>query len=378
MFKKYYSEFLAANNYIHMAAHSHHYWPDITKQATLDYWRDSRDLVDAKWEKIMGEVVPKSQELISKILNLKNPKQIAFASNTHELFARLLSCFPQSDLKILTTDCEFHSASRQLKRYNEEPGVSVNFIPAQSEEFQENFLKEVSEGAYDLICLSQVFFNSGKSLDMGFIEKIIENKASNTVLVFDGYHGFCAVPTDLSNVENDLFYMAGAYKYAQGGEGMCFMTIPEGCNLRPLNTGWFASFETLERKTDNVEYADDAQRFAGSTRDFCAHYRFNAVWEQFLKDKVTVDILHAHIQELQSFFLEGLDYNFTNTDLNTQGHFLTIECESESHAKKLYEGLKSSGVLTDYRANKLRFGFGAYLDKQDVQFVKKTLKLKLK
>ena len=377
MFKKYYSEFIGANDYIHMAAHSHHFWPDVTKKAMLDYWNDSRDLVDNKWEKIMTEVVPTSQKLISKILNLKHPQQIAFASNTHELFARLLSCFPLNDLRILTTDCEFHSASRQLKRYDEEEGVSVNFINAEGENFKRVFLQESASGKYDVICLSQVFFNSGKSLEIEFVEELVKQKDEKTVLVLDGYHGFCAVPTDLSSVEDHIFYMAGAYKYAQGGEGMCFMTVPKGCALRPLNTGWFASFETLEKKTDKVEYAKDAQRFAGSTRDFSAHYRFNAVWENFFEKGITVESIHQHIKKLQKLFLEGLECNFINRDLSAQGHFLTIECPSEESTKELYERLKEDKVLTDFRGNRLRFGFGAYLEEEDVLSVKETLKQNL-
>ena len=43
-----------------------------------------------------------------------------------------------------------------------------------------------------------------------------------TLVVIDGYHGFCAVPTSLRAIEDRAFYLAGGYKYAMSGEGVCF------------------------------------------------------------------------------------------------------------------------------------------------------------
>ncbi|MCO4753466.1 MAG: aminotransferase class V-fold PLP-dependent enzyme, partial [Bacteriovoracaceae bacterium] len=246
---------------------------------------------------------------------------------------------------------------------------NVNFLSTTSSDFRKSFLDEVRSQDYSMIFISQVFFNSGEVLDLDFIKEIVKHKNKDTILVVDGYHGFCAVPTDLSELEDDIFYMAGAYKYAQGGEGMCFMTIPKGCELRPINTGWFASFESLEAQTTEVDYAQNGWRFAGSTRDFTAHYRFNAVWDQFFADGHTIESIHEYIQGLQDSFLKAVNMpeSFTNTNLVSQGHFLTIDCGSEAKAKSLYEMLKKDSILTDYRAQRLRFGFGLYLTKDQVQ-----------
>ena len=47
--------FLAANpGRLHFAAHSHHPWPDVTRQAVLDGWDDAARLMDRKWDRIFG------------------------------------------------------------------------------------------------------------------------------------------------------------------------------------------------------------------------------------------------------------------------------------------------------------------------------------
>lgn len=375
MYKELYQDFLSATpDLIHMAAHSHHYWPDVAKDGVLASYEDSRRLSDLKWEKILGEVVPTSQKLIADILNLSHPEQIAFASNTHELLARLLSCFdPSKKVRILTTDCEFHSASRQFKRMEELENVEIKYVKAQEPDFKANFLKEIKAGAYDFIFLSHVFFNTGIALSLSDIEEFAQAKKKETLFCLDGYHSFCALPMDLSRLEDDIFFLAGSYKYAQAGEGMCFMTIPKGCELRPINTGWFASFESLESKdSDKVEYANDGWRFAGSTRDFTAHYRFNFVWTHFQDIGLSVSKIHKYIQSLQTEFLCGspLTEHFSNTDLETQGHFLVLKTPSSEASETLHRELKKNSILTDYRGTSLRFGFGLYLSMQDVKNIR--------
>ena len=93
MFKQYYRRFLTANASVqHYSCHSHYYWPDVTREAMLEYWEDSARYVDEKWAHFFSEAVPQVQSYISDILNTGMPEQIVFAPNTHELVARLLSC----------------------------------------------------------------------------------------------------------------------------------------------------------------------------------------------------------------------------------------------------------------------------------------------
>jgi selenocysteine lyase/cysteine desulfurase len=373
MYKKYYKEFLEANKgKTHLACHSHHYWPDVTRKAQLEYWDDSAKFVDDKWDYFFSTKIPATQKLISHILGIKDHNQIVFASNTHELISRLISSLDFSkEINILTTDSEFYSFDRQINRYSELQNVHVTKIETMPfDNFEKRFLEKANQNDYQLIFLSQVFFNSGMTLKnvSSFVKQI---KNSNSLIVIDGYHGFMALPTDLSEIQDRIFYLAGAYKYAQGGEGCCFMYCPKVFRLRPLNTGWFAGLSSLGNMKNEVAYPDDALRFAGSTMDFTALYRLHSVLELFSKNDLSVDKIHQHIQQVQAKFREKIieldhfyiaEKNILAIDYNHHGHFYTFALPSTDVAQKMYEELKRNNIYTDFRGSKLRFGFGLYHD----------------
>ena len=368
--KKHYELFLKANLGVqHYASHSHHYWPDVTRQATLDYWDDSAKFVDDKWDFIFSEKVPRAQKYIANVLNLSSPGQIVFAPNTHEFIVRLLSCFDgKSELSVLTTDSEFHSFERQINRLNENGRIAVDKVSTEDfATFTNRFIEKIKSKNYDLIFLSQVFFNSGLVVDD--LETLVNSAAKDTLFVIDGYHGFMAVPTSLKSIEDRAFYIAGSYKYAQGGEGCCFMHVPKSCKLRPANTGWFAGFSDLSLKTDKVNYSNDGYRFAGSTMDFSGLYRLLSVFELFEKENVTVEMIHGHIQNLQANFRSHLaelkfehltENKIIKRDFNKHGHFYAFELGSAELVKAIHDRLKEHNVRTDYRGSRLRFGFGLY------------------
>src|SRR5690606_30922882 len=126
-YKAHFRRFLeAVPERLHFAAHSHHYWPDVTLEAQVACWQDAARLADGKWAHVFGEVMPAVQRGIARHLGLPDPASLAFAPNTHDLVRRLLSCFPAGRrLRILTSDAEFHSFARQAARLEEEGLVTA-------------------------------------------------------------------------------------------------------------------------------------------------------------------------------------------------------------------------------------------------------------
>ena len=373
MYQQFYQRFLTANKgKQHFACHSHHYWPDVSRDAMLEYWDDSARLVDDKWRYIFSEKVPQTQQLIADVLQLPQPEQIVFAPNTHELVMRLLSCFDlRQPLRILTTDSEFHSFSRQVKRLSEYDNVAVDVIAVEPfASFEQRFAQAAAVQQYQLIFCSQVFFNSGFAIANlpAFVATLAT--VSDAMIVIDGYHGFMALPTDLSVMAERIFYLAGSYKYAGGGEGCCFMSVPLGSTHRPLYTGWFAEFGTLAaEKSATVLYSEDGYRFAGATMDFSAVYRLNAALRLFKQQGISVGRIHHYVQQLQQVFLQRLSEqnhpklcvaNLLAHDLKLHGHFLTFRLGSPAEVAELAAQLKRAGIETDYRGDRLRFGFALY------------------
>jgi selenocysteine lyase/cysteine desulfurase len=179
---------------------------------------------------------------------------------------------------------------------------------------------------------------------------------------------YCALDVDISSLEDTIFFLGGSYKYAQGGEGLCFMTLPKNCKLRPVYTGWFADFEGLTSSSDTVNYTDNGFRFMGATLDITAFYRFNAVWSHFFSEGLSVSTFDQYIKTLMKKFIQLIgEDQFYLADLSKIGHFLTLKCQSQDEASTLFHQLKDKGVLTDYRNASLRFGFGPYLTQKDVE-----------
>jgi selenocysteine lyase/cysteine desulfurase len=370
-----FSRFLEADRRrIHLAAHSHHYWPDVTFAAQARCWEDAARYADEKWEAVFREVLPAVQDGIARILNLPDPSSIAVAPNTHDFLRRLISTLPLGRPgRILTTDGEFHSLARQLARLEEDGLVAVERVAAEpAKSFPERFAGAARRGGHDLVYVSQVFFNSGAACgDLAALSQAVRD--AETLIAVDGYHGFMAVPTDLAALASRIFYLAGGYKYAMAGEGVCFMHCPPDYAPRPRDTGWFAAFGALRATQAGVPYGSDGSRFLGATFDPSGLYRLRAVFSWMNDIGLTVPSIHDHVLALQQDFLglvqagriPGLKAArlVTPVDDPRRGHFLTFETP---RADALYHDLHVRRIVTDVRGHRLRVGFGCYHTRSDI------------
>ncbi len=368
--------FSAAPDRVHWAAHSHHPWPDVSYRAQQEAWEDAARLADFKWEKVFGEVLPLARVHAASVLNLSDPLTVAFAPSTQELVMRALSAlegkglFGGTPLRVLTTDSEFHSWVRQLGRLEEAGLAFVDRVPTEPfATFADRFVERLRSTPIppDVIYTSHVFYNSGFIFeDVGRAIAAAREVAPDALFFLDGYHSFFAMPVDLSSVEDHVFYLAGGYKYAMAGEGVCFMHCPPGRAMRPVNTGWFASFGDLTKGVapGTIPFPEDGMRMLGGTYDPVGLYRFNAVQDLWRKEGVSVADIHAHARALQERFLDGVDMKKFGPDtvltpgrdeVPDRGNFITIRTRS---AGSVYAKLREKGIVTDYRGDRLRFGFG--------------------
>lgn len=351
---------------LHFAAHSHHLWPDVTGEAHAQAWRDAIRLADGKWGRIFDVVIAEAQAHIAGRLRLPDASTLAVAPNTHELVTRLVSSLPRP-VRILTSDGEFHSFSRQLDRWAEAGEVAATRIPVEPfAGFADRFLTALTLGEFDIVYLSQVMFDSG--FVVPGLEELVAAVPDPTEVIVDGYHGFMAIPTDLGALSDRIFYVAGGYKYAMAGEAACFMHCPPGRISRPVDTGWYAGFAALEDATHRVGYASGGGRFLGATFDPTPWYRFNAVQRMLNRAGITVADIHAHVERLQARFLDALPVppvlgTLVPDRASRRGNFLTFRSEAASDVQEM---LREAGVVVDRRGDRIRIGFGVYHEEADV------------
>jgi selenocysteine lyase/cysteine desulfurase len=373
-FKGLFSRSLGADpERLHFAAHSHHLWPDASYDGQMRAWNDAAQLADRKWDKVMGEVWPAAQAEIAAELGTGQPDAIVFAPNTHQLLVSLFAALPSNKpVRILTTDGEFHSARRQLARWEEAGDAAVERISVEPfGDFSDRFVDAARSGRHDLILVSQVMFGSGRTFDR--VDQLaFFARPEGPWVVIDGYHAFMAVDRPFGEAAaQSAFYLGGGYKYAMSGEGCAFMHAPPGFAVRPPITGWFAEFEDLTLPPGSVGYAKDASRFMGATFDPSALYRFTAARRMLAENGLTTTRISAHVDALQRQLLDAVDGTplagaklLNPLDGRQHARFLAFRSQS---AQRWYAQLKERNVITDVRGDVLRIGFGIYQDEDDVE-----------
>jgi len=386
-FKHLFSRSLAAApGRLHMAAHSHHLWPDASFDGQVECWNDAARLADAKWDRIMGEVWPEAQAHVAAQLGSGMPEAAVFASNTHDFLVRLAAAAPRRSsgaLRILTSDGEFHSARRQFARWAESGEIALTIVPAEpAGDFAERFLEQARRGDHDLIMVSQVLFGSGRIFEPVAELAALADPAGPWVVI-DGYHSFMALPHPLQSpgrageageslsLPNRVFFLAGGYKYAMAGEGMGFMHCPPAFGERPPVTGWYAEFEDLTLPPGMVGYAKDAMRFMGATFDASALYRFNAIQRMLAVEGLTTERISAHVSALQEQLLGALEGTALSKaellnppDGRPHARFLAFRSPK---AAEWQDRLMERNCVTDVRGDVLRVGLGLYHDPRDIE-----------
>ena len=372
-FKRLFSRSLSADpQRLHMAAHSHHLWPDASFDGQVECWNDAARLADRKWDRIMGEVWPEAQRHVAAELGTGSPETIVFAPNTHELLVRLFAAAPGKwPIAVLTSDGEFHSARRQFARWEEEGAASVERVASEPfDTFADRFLERARTGQHEFIFLSQVLFGSGWIFD-GVSELAALARPEGPWVVIDGYHAFLALEMPFSAAAGQsAFYLAGGYKYAMAGEGCAFLHAPAGFGPRPPITGWYAEFDDLTLPPGSVGYARDAMRFMGATFDASGLYRFNAVQRMLRENGLTTASISTRVAELQRLLLDGLqDTMIASAEvlnpLDGAPHARFLAFRSPL-AQRWCAELAEKNCIVDVRGDVLRIGLGLYHDEADI------------
>jgi len=365
----------AAAARLHFAAHSHHLWPDASFEGQVECWEDAAALADHKWDKVMGEVWPEARANVAAELGSGDPSAIVFAANTHDFLVRLAAACPRNrdkPLRVLMSDGEFHSARRQMARWDEAGEIELTRVPAEPfYDFSTRFLGAARFGEFDLILVSHVLFNSGR-LFYEVPELAALARPEGPWVVIDAYHSFMAIDAPVTPaIAASAFVLGGGYKYAMSGEGMGFMHCPPGFGERPPITGWFAEFGDLTAPPgSSVGYTKDAMRFMGATFDASALYRFNAVQRMLKENGLTTARIAAQVANLQARLLDRVTGSALSEAelLNPIGdgphaRFLAFR---SPNAQRWCSELDAQNVITDVRGDVLRIGFGLYQDEEDV------------
>jgi len=372
--RSHYTAFLRPDRVL-LTGHSHQAWPDVARAALLECFDDAALHVDDKWGAAFA-VADEVRAALASALGGR-PRDYALDANTHALVTRFLSALPLTTRRhLVSTAGEFHTLHRQLRRLAEE-GVRVTLVdPSPVDTLAERLAAAVTDDTAAVLCSSVLFETS--SLVPGLGELAARCRARSVPLLIDAYHHFVAVPFDRAAIGDDVFVLGGGYKYAQWGEGVCFLGVPAGCDLRPVLTGWFADFAHLaDRRTDApVLYGrDGADRFAGATYDPVSHYRARAVARFFTAQGLQPAALRdLSLRQTGRIIARadalGLDVATPRGD-GRRGGFVSLRVRDAGAATA---GLAAQGIHVDSRGELVRLGPAPYTTDEEIDRAMEALK----
>ncbi|MDZ7772090.1 MAG: hypothetical protein U5K31_05020 [Balneolaceae bacterium] len=365
-----YSHFDVADRLL-FTGHSHQAWPDAAREGLLEAWEAAAGEVDAKWERAFEKV-----DVLRGYLRdwYDDPDGLwCRGENTHTLLVSWLSALDlPSNPRVVTTDAEFHSMARQLKRLEEE-GVTVDRAKADPDSLVRQLGKLLERPAAALM-LSRVWFESAV-VNRRLPEIAALARERGVPLLVDDYHGTNVVPLSLREAGmEDCYLLVGGYKYLQWGEGNCFLRYPTGCGLRPVVTGWFADFGSLDRPQEGpVAYGEEHMRFASGTFDPAPVFRAAAVVEFFRAQGLTPQVLRRQYRAQVGLLRECFRETGLNPDsirllherpLDQTGGFLALQAP---RAREIRAELMRRGVWTDARGEVLRMGPAPYTTSDQIR-----------
>jgi len=378
-----YSKFDVANRLL-FTGHSHQAWPDVTFDAVNDYMTMVTTQIDKKW----GFAFEKTEQIRDYLRRYYDDPNGLYCreENTHILIVSWLSSLDLvSKPKILTTDGEFHSLYRQLRRLDE-AGLDVHYLPHQNDNELLEAIRKNADEKTSAIMLSRVYFESSKvNTRLTDIAQIARERG--IPLMIDDYHGTNVVPLSIREAKlEDCFILIGGYKYLQWGESNCYLRFPSDCTMRPVITGWFASFATLDQPRNNepVQFDEGDQRFATGTFDPISQYRAAAVVSFFDDQGLTPDLLRKQYSAQVGLLREKfLSKNFDtevirlthNEPLESTGGFLSL---TSPIARELRADLLQREIFTDARDQILRFGPAPYTTTAQIELAIDELKKSVK
>ena len=355
-----------------LTGHSHQAWPDVARDAGAQYFDDAAAHVDDKWgEAVFPRIDAVGRRVLAR-MGFSQDDALAFGKSTHELVFRLLTCLRWHEHPhVVTTTCEFHSLHRQLARLAEE-GVRVTWVDGTDRATLAERVAGAIGPSTALVALSGVVFEDAWVVqDLGrVISRAVEVGA---IPLVDAYHAYNVVPLDLGPHAKEAWVTAGGYKYAEFGEGVCWLRAPANTTLRPVYTGWFADFDALERpRTTEVGYGHGGARFLGATFDPTPFYRADAVLSFFDHHGLDVPTLRAISTRQTTRIIARLDAAsaweggaslVSSRDPARRGGFVTVRA---AKAQSIVLELRRHGVYVDARADLLRLGPAPYLTDEEL------------
>ena len=237
-----------------------------------------------------------ARERISDLMNLGNPKQVAFTSNSTEaLNTAILGLFGPGD-HIISTVMEHNSVLRPLYSL-EKKGAEISFVPCDEKgrlrtDLLESFLKPNTKG---LVC-THASNLTGNANDLELIGSFC--REHGLLFVVDASQTAGVLPIDMKTMNIDVVCFTG-HKGLYGPQGTGGLCVREGVSVRPLKSGGSGIHTYLKEHPSEMPTALEAGTLNG-------HGIAGLYAALGFLNETGIDTIHAKELSLMRRFLDGI------------------------------------------------------------------------
>lgn len=243
-----------------------------------------------------SRIIYDTREMISELVNLGNPKQVAFTCNSTEaLNTAIMGLFGAGD-HIITTVMEHNSVLRPLYVL-ESQGAELSFVPCDEKgrlrtELLESFLRPDTKA---VVC-THASNLTGNANDLAKIGGFC--KEHELLFIVDASQTAGVLPIDMKEMQIDVVCFTG-HKGLYGPQGTGGLCVREGLAIRPLKSGGSGVHTYLKEHPHDMPTALEAGTLNGH-----GIAGLHAALE-FLKE-TGIDQIHKKEISLMRRFLDGI------------------------------------------------------------------------
>ncbi len=198
-----------------------------------------------------------------------------------------------------------------------------------------------------VVATSHVFYSTGYIQDLEPIGRAAHE--AGALFLVDGYQAAGQLPVDPGAIGADI-YIAGPLKWLLGGPGLAFLWVRNEliADLTPTIASWFGARDQFEFRIDELEFRDDASRFAMGTPAVPTVYTalggmeiMNEVGNRAVRERISA-LTEDLIERLRA---EGLRMHMAADAEHRSG----IVMVHEPSSKKVVDRLARRDIIVDSR-----------------------------
>lgn len=202
-----------------------------------------------------------------------------------------------------------------------------------------------------VVATGHVFYGTGYVQDLAPIAKAARD--AGALFVVDGYQAAGQIAVDPRALGADV-YVTGPLKWLLGGPGLAFLWVREERieSLRPTIASWFGARNQFAFRADELEFRDDAGRFAMGTPAVPTVYTALGGLEIFAEAGEAK--IFERIAALTADLVARLEDAGFHLHIADPAHRSGIVLVKHDDAPAAVKALADRGIIVDHRATTVR------------------------